>query len=134
MALLNESIKDAQQPKPQNSLILLRPKKQYIRKALIHPSASVIKLKEKQESAIVRHFNELDTQLCSVSGGKISLNTVSKEKKSLEHTETVVSQTFELDHKFTENVRIRLAELKLKEDYFRLKKLYRIMESKKTIF
>lgn len=69
-----------------------------------------------------KHFQELDSQLLHLSQGKISLNSVNIEKALVVHIETLPSQAFDLDSRFTESVKSRLLQLKLKDDYLNQQK------------
>jgi hypothetical protein len=80
------------------------------------------KIRERQESYLAKHFNELDTLLMNLTGGKVGLHSLGNEKKISENSEEATSHAFDLDSRFSDKVKIQLLELKRKEDRYKVKK------------
>ena len=100
---------------------------------LARSSGGFLKPKIQEESKVTQFFNDLDSQLLSISQGKISLSSVDSKKQDIERTEVSNSLEFDLDNKFSQSFNLKLGQLKLKEENFKKKANFRIKKRKKII-
>ena len=129
---LKQEIKINESPRKKFKSVVQRIRRKTARRIDFNSISKNEVLKVKISDGIDRHFDELNSKILEVSQGKFNLNTVAPKKKIIESTETVPLHALDTGPVFSESIKIKLLQLKIKDEEYNLRH-GRIIRRKKRI-